>query len=109
MLPGEHLLWMGRPPQGWLWRSGEWVRVAMSGVMLPVVAGWVASALGLTGRGGFNPCPAILGLLIFALVLYLAVGRFFYDRYQRAHAWYALSDRRVLILYTGSKLRTMNG
>ena len=105
---GEALLWVGRPRQGVMFRKTDWGAIPFSAAVAAGLMTWEAAALGLWGRAGFNPCPATIGAPLVALGLYLLAGRFFHDAWQRGRTWYAVTDRRAIILYVG-KTVCLNG
>jgi hypothetical protein len=98
---GERLLWVGRPPQGIMFRRSDWVAIPFSLMWGGFAICWECAASGVFNRGRFNPCPATFGLPFVAIGLYMIIGRFFHDAWQRERTWYALTDRRALILLVG--------
>lgn len=107
LMPGEALLWVGRPPQGILLRRSDWASIPFSIAFCGLALMWEATALGLW-RMRYNACPSAVGLPFVAVGLYVMVGRFFLDAYQRRRTWYGLTDRRALILYIGQSV-CLNG
>ena len=105
---GERLLWVGRPPQGIMLRQTDWTLIPFSLLWGGFAICWECAACGVFGRGRFNPCPATFGLPFVAVGLYIIVGRFFYDAWERSRTWYALTDRRALILCVGQSV-CLNG
>jgi len=102
--PGEKLLWVGRPVQGLLYRPNDWALIAFGliGVAAPISSASVALRRGVDLL--LNPCPTIAMLAVLAFGIYVVVGRFFVDARQRSRTWYALTDRRALILYVGKAI-----
>jgi hypothetical protein len=102
LLASESLLWVGRPPQGVLFRNTDWYFV-------PFSVAWCAIAMKWEWRAvHFSPCPSLIGLPFVALGVYMTVARFFFDAYQRRRTWYGVTDRRALILYVGRSV-CLNG
>ncbi len=101
---GERLLWVGRPPQGIILRDSDWTAIPFSLLWGGFAICWECAACGIFNRGRFNPCPATFGLPFVAVGLYMIAGRFFHDAWERGRTWYALTDRRVLILRVGESL-----
>jgi hypothetical protein len=94
----EELLWVGQPKQGLLLRPTDWIYVPFSLMWgLPVLFGMIIPAI----KNGFSEFtfPYFLAPLIFFMIaVYLLVGRFFIDAWQRARTLYAVTDERILIL-----------
>lgn len=97
--PGEQVLWTGQPRQGFFLRSTD-------SFLMPLGLGWGALAVFLAISLFQSPAPFQFGDLIvytidimFAIIgIYLAVGRFFYDRMRRRHTWYAVTSSRAMII-----------
>ncbi|KRE82896.1 hypothetical protein ASG75_15245 [Rhodanobacter sp. Soil772] len=92
----ERLLWSGMPGQGLRWRAGDWFTV-------PFTLFWLYMVVFGTSRHGFQADQPPLYLrpegIPFVLVgVYMLVGRFLVDWYQRTRTYYGLTDQRVLIL-----------
>ncbi len=92
--PGERLLWAGRPKQGFALRGWDIVHWPLS--LFACVAGTI-----LTIHEWRE--PGNVGVLIFVILwtiatYYAAFGRFFVDRWQRSLTYYAVTDRRAIIL-----------
>lgn len=92
----ERLLWSGAPQSGLRWRSSDWLA-------FPFVLFWCYMMMYGTTRHGIHPDQSPLYLtpqgIPFVLIgLYMLVGRFFVDWYQRTRTFYGLTDQRVIIL-----------
>jgi hypothetical protein len=102
LLPNEQLLWVGRPRQGVMLRADEWYTIPMT-----LCWGGFLIFVGkkLIGPGGVRRMISIgiLGLAAMTIGVYAIVLRFFHDAWRRKHTWYALTDRRALILYVGTR------
>jgi hypothetical protein len=91
---GERLLWSGRPKQGILFRGSD-------GFMIPFSIVWGGFAIFWTfGAQKANaPLPFWgFGLIFVCVGLYMIVGRFFVDMFQRGKTYYGLSDHRAIII-----------
>lgn len=89
LLPGEHILWSGRPDPLRLFNSQDVFLVPFSLVW----GGFSMSA----ALNGFSFSPASLVVLLFALFgQYLIWGRFIAKSWERRRTVYALTDQRVL-------------
>ena len=94
LAPGELLLWAGRPKQGFALRGWDIVYWPLS--LLMVVAGTYITVVEWRNPG--NTGTLIFVLLWTAAVYYAAFGRFLMDRWQRSLTYYAVTDRRAIIL-----------
>jgi len=92
--PDERLLWSGQPPQG--------VRLqAVDAFLIPFSFLWAGFAIFWETLVIVQGAPiffAGVGVPFVILGLYLVVGRFGVDARQRARTFYALTDRRVVII-----------
>ena len=120
---GEKLLWTGRPQQGLMLRSQDWALIPFSAVWAAgaLIGGWRHIFTPLTSPEGFTDVTRPQFLLWLAFVIagvYLLAGRVLTydagwhtpdaldragrvltDTLVRANLWYALTDRRALVLY----------
>lgn len=92
----ERLLWSGMPKQGLRLRSQDWF-------VVPFTLLWCYLVMfGDTHHhGSTNQTPLYLtpfGIPFVAVGLYMLVGRFFTDWYQRTRTYYGVTDQHVLIL-----------
>lgn len=92
----ERLLWSGVPQPGLRWRSSDWFAV-------PFALLWSYMMMFGTARHGMNPdlSPLYLtpeGIPMVLVGLYLLVGRFFIDSFQRSRTYYGLTDQRIIIV-----------
>jgi hypothetical protein len=98
LLPGERLLWSGRPKLGLVFRLADLY-------MVPLALLWIAGADDvLDSRDLLADAPWAFGpwaMLIGGVGLYMLAGRFLHDAFGRARLFYAVTDRRVLVLRTG--------
>ena len=92
---GEHIVWRGRPVQGFLFSRAilAWAALGVGLVLL-------ALALLTQGEAG----AAALALPLLAFGLYLVVGHPLLDRKQRAGMEYAITSQRALIA-NGAKVK----
>lgn len=94
LLPGERLLWAGRPKQGFALRGWDIVNVPVA-----AVAAVVGTMLTIAEfRQPSEPIAPFIALFMALVGYYAAVVRFFVDRWQRSLTYYALTDQRAIIL-----------
>ncbi len=97
LLRGEKIVWRGRPRQGAMLTARDVFLIPFSLIWGGFAIFWEANVLRMPNA------PAMMALFgaPFALVALFAVfGRFYFDAWIRAQVFYALTDRRVLILRT---------
>lgn len=93
LLPGEKLLWTGKPRTGMLLRP-------MDAIMIPFSIFWFGFALFWESTVIISGAPfffIIWGIPFIAVGLYVTIGRFFYDRQMRAKTIYGITNNRVII------------
>ncbi len=93
-IPGERLLWAGRPKQGLAFRGWDVLYVPFGGLLL--VGGSIFIVLAISETG--DPFLALFLSLWLLAAAYMAVGRFFVDARRRASTWYAVTNMRALII-----------
>ncbi len=92
--PGERILWSGQPRQGIIFRAGDLF-------FIPFGLIWGGFALFfayMTIAGGAPLVVVLIGVVFGALGAYVIVGRFFVDMLQRRNTYYALTDKRAIIM-----------
>lgn len=96
LMAGENPLWCGKPEDGFYLRGQDLA-------IIPFSLFWTGGSLFFVFVGAAAGAPLIFQLfgLPFVLIgLYLLVGRFFYERWQRRNTYYAVTPKRVLIKTT---------
>jgi hypothetical protein len=88
----ERLLWTGRPRQGFFVRAADAFAIPFSVFWTGFAVIWMV--LALKANNGF----AVIGVPLLLIGLYMMVGRFFVDSWQRARTWYGITNHRVLIV-----------
>jgi hypothetical protein len=118
LVPGETVLWAGRPdPAVHFGRPDLWLVPAT--VLATVV--FVLMAISFLGTESNPDAPeaattnsaswageAILGVFValaVAALLYALVGRFWIKARRKRHTWYYLTDRRAIEIYLGRQHR----
>jgi hypothetical protein len=99
LLPGERLLWAGRPRGGLIFRSADLY-------LIPLSLFFEAVALSGLARQGDDPVFAAISVFVAGVPgLYFIAGRFLHDAWRRAGLLYAVSNRRVILLETRGRRR----
>jgi hypothetical protein len=91
----ERMLWSGMPRQGLRLRAGDVFMIPLSLFWGGFVFFWEYTVL----NTGNAPVFMVLWGVPFVVVgVYLIIGRFFWDSYQRSCTYYAVTDQRALIV-----------
>jgi hypothetical protein len=93
LLPGERILWTGRPGKGILFRSPDWL-------MVPFSFFWLGGVLSFSGIDLSNKDPSTFDFFMvpfYVAGFYMTVGRFIVDILQRANTTYGMTNDRILI------------
>ena len=93
LLPGERIVWAGRPRTGVMFTARDAFLVPFSVLWVGFAIFWTAMAASTRAGVGFT----LYGLLFVTIGLVVMGGRFFADAWLRRGTRYALTDRRVLI------------
>ena len=93
--PAEVLLWAGRPRQGLVLRKGEWFVITPHLLLLAFAIFWTVVAIAMGAPIEFR----IAGVLFIGLALYVTIGRFWGDSYERSKTFYGLTNKRVIIIW----------
>ena len=97
LMEGETLLWSGRPKQGLMFTSRDWVGVPFSLVWCGFAVAWTIGARAMEAPWFFSA----FGLIFVAVGLYMVFGRFVHDAWLRSRDYYAVTDERVLAFRGG--------
>jgi hypothetical protein len=97
LLKGEKIVWCGRPAQGLLLTRRDWLLIPFSLFWGGFFVFWE--------RGVLDANAPILmklwGVPFLLIGVYLVAGRFLLDAWIRRGVYYAVTDKRVLILRSG--------
>jgi hypothetical protein len=110
---GESLLWQGQPEQRIIFHTSDWAAIPFSLMWGGFAIFWELSVTGLIGMGHppkfvFNVVMMFFGVPFVLIGQYMIWGRFLYAAWQKARTHYAVTSKRVLVVYSGAtrKLHT---
>jgi len=92
--PSETLLWSGMPAQGVRFHSSDLLLIPFSLLWGGFAVFWELSAV----KNGASFFFTLWGVPFVLVGLYITVGRFFFDAYQRNRTYYGLTNQRAIIV-----------
>jgi hypothetical protein len=98
---GESVYWAGMPNTRVIFHSDDWYAIPFSLMWGGFMTFWEASALGYLGNGSRGDPSLFMALWGIPFVLigqHLIWGRFLYDAWLKRRTYYAVTNRRVLVL-----------
>ena len=104
MLPGESLLWAGRPNPNIIFSSGDWYLIPFSVFWVAFTTFWESAALGYWGdsvKGGPSVFMSLWGIPFVLIGQYLLRGRYVYDGWLKRRTWYGVTPKRILTVQEG--------
>ena len=110
LLSDERVYWAGRPNPSVIFHSDDWSAIPFTLVWTGFFVFWEAQALGIW-HSTAKPSPpntfiVLWGIPFLLIGQYMVWGRFFVDAWLKRHTFYAVTNRRVLILQEGWKRKT---
>src|SRR5450631_1276302 len=106
-MSGESLQWASMPNAGIIFHSDDWAAIPFSMLWGGFAIFWEAGVLGYWGdRAKKHPAPGFMALWGIPFVIigqYLIWGRFLTDAWLKRKTYYAVTNRRVLIVQDGWK------
>jgi len=98
LLPGERVLWEGRPARHRLFRPADALLIPFSIMWCGFAVFWEASVLTAGGGTGPSLFLALWGIPFILIGLYMAGGRFVVRAITSRRTRYVITDRRVLVI-----------
>ena len=93
LLPGERVLWEGRPDRRAFMFSGSLLLIPFTVLWCAFAIFWEVGVI----AGGAPPRFVLWGVPFVLVGLYMVAGRFFVAAREANRTWYAVTDRRVMI------------
>src|SRR4051812_42746606 len=93
LFPNERILWQGRPRQGIFLRGSDVALIPFSLVWLGVAVFCETMVFSMDAL-----FFSLFGLPFVLMGIYLVIGRFFHEAWQRSKTHYAVTNQRILIL-----------
>lgn len=110
LMSGESIYWAGMPKPGVMFHSDDWLTIPFSLMWTGFCVFWEFGALGFWGNtsrpGEKNVFMVLWGIPFLIIGNYLVWGRFLVDAWLKRRTYYAVTDRRVLVLQEGWKKKT---
>jgi hypothetical protein len=110
LMAGESLLWTGRPKLSVVFHSDDLYMIPFSLLWGGFAIFWEAGVLGYWGNSTKHGTPstfmALWGIPFIVMGQYMIWGRFLYDAWLKRRTYYAVTNRRVLVMQEGWKQKT---
>jgi hypothetical protein len=109
---GESLLWQGQPELRVIFHPSDWAAIPFSLMWGGFAVFWEITASGIvSSTKAAHPAPGFFllwGIPFVVIGQYMIWGRFFYAAWQKTRTHYAVTNKRVLVVYSGSTRKVMN-
>jgi hypothetical protein len=108
---GESLLWSGQAEQSVVFHSSDWFAIPFSLMSGGFAIFWEWGASGHFGSGSHST-PLFFELWGIPFVLigqYMIWGRFIYMAWRKARTYYGVTNRRVMVVSTGTSRKLTEG
>lgn len=109
MSSGESLLWSGQPQQKVIFHQRDWFAIPFSLAWGGFAIIWEFGVTGFWGNSKHSQsAPGFLvlwGIPFIIIGQYMIWGRFLYVGWKKARTYYGVTNKRVLVLNTGSNRR----
>jgi hypothetical protein len=110
LMPGETIEWAGQPNPAVIFHREDWMLIPLSLLWGGFAIFWLLAASGIwdlweNHSGTFGYFGIIFGTPFVLVGQYLIWGRFVHTRWKKQRTYYALTNRRALILEGGFRRR----
>jgi len=106
-MPGESFLWTGQPEPSTTFHKEDVFLIPFSLLWGGFAIFWELSVLGFWNFGSRSHAPwafgALWGIPFVLIGQYLIWGRFLYARWKKSRTFYAVTNRRVIVVQKGWK------
>ena len=110
LFSGETIRWAARPNPTRIFHSDDWAVIPFSAVWLAFFVYWESQALGFGWFGNSNrnsdTLQIVWGIPFLLLGNYMLWGRFFWDAWLKRRTYYAITNRRVLLVQRSRRFKT---
>ena len=110
LMTGESLLWTGRPNPHVVFHSDDLYLIPFSLLWGGFAVFWEMGVLGYWGNGPKGGTPSIFmslwGIPFIVIGQYMIWGRFVYDGWLKRRTYYAVTNRRALVVQEAWKRKT---
>jgi hypothetical protein len=107
LMSGETIYWAGMPNPSVVFHSDDWAAIPFAVFFVGFSIFWESGVLGFWGNNSRSNGPslfmALWGIPFILVGQYLLWGRFLVDAWLKRRTYYALTNRRLLILQEGWK------
>lgn len=99
---GESICWAARPSKGVIFHKEDWYLVPFSLLWGGFAIFWELGVSGFLGleahRGPFSWFMIVWGIPFVLIGQYMIWGRFVYSAWKKGRTYYAITDRRVIVV-----------
>jgi hypothetical protein len=110
LMSGESIYWAGIPNPRVIFHSDDWTAIPFSLLWTGFFVFWEAEALGVWGKtsrpGENNTFMVLWGIPFLVMGNYMVWGRFLTDAWLKRRTYYAVTNRRLLVLQEGWKRKS---
>lgn len=97
LLPGERILWSGKPSLAVVFSKGDIFLVPFSLIWFGFVIFWFVAAS--SGGGAFG----LFGIPFVIIGFYFVFGRFLYKSHKKKGTGYAITNKRIITVFVNSR------
>jgi len=110
IISGERVYWAGMPNPSVIFHSDDRTAIPFTLIWTGFFVFWEANALGMWGSaprgGGSNLFMVLWGIPFLIIGNYMVWGRFLVDAWLKRRTYYAVTNRRILVLQEGWTRKT---